>query len=252
MLGTGRSSAVGEVLELGRVVGDPEVQVGLAGQQQHPRADRRQCGRQVAVVRRTGADVGDLPGAQLRVQVLGPLQPEALLPVGAQERLEVRRPERRAVQLRPVEVLAERPARVHVPERPAGRRRLAGEAAAPGVLRRRLEQAQQPGQEHPVVHAGAGGPADDDRALDLLGEQRRPVVGLDAAHGEAVDGGDPLDAEDLPQQAGLRPHVVAGRDHGGEVRLLRRAAGAPVGEHVRHDDEPARRVQHALRPDQPG
>ena len=186
--------------QFGRIVGDTEIEIGLARHQQHARADRPQRTRQIAAIQRVVADVRGVPGAKLRVLIGGRTRAEPILPVGAQERLEVRRAEiglrpRRQMQPGTIEILAERPRRIDAPERPLGRARLGREAAVADVLRRGLQCRHQAAQEHLVVHGGARDAAVHHDAIHRVGEQRRPVIGLQRSHRPAVHARDTLDAE---------------------------------------------------------
>jgi len=82
------------------------------------------------------------------------------------------------------------------------------------------------------------------------------VIRLLAAHRPAIDQGDALDPELLPQQTVLHPHIV-GDCHAREAAaIVRRADIARRGrqavpEHVRDDDEIPLRVERAARAYQP-
>ena len=79
------------------------------------------------------------------------------------------------------------------------------------MLRRGFQRRQQRAQEDLVVHGGACHAAIHHDALHGVGEQRGPVIGLQAPHRKTIDRGQPLDAELLRHQAVLRPHVVGDR-----------------------------------------
>ena len=201
MLGITASLPSPQVCELGLVVGDAEVQVGLARHQQDPGGYRAQRGCQVAVMTVVRADVGFLPGYRLCVQVRRPELPEVMLPVGDEEGGQVGGAQRGFEQALPIEVLAEAPARVDMAERPQRRRRLAAELAVAEVFWRRFKRPQQPGKEHLVVQGSTGAAADDDRPLDEFRVHRGPVVRLARAHREPVRRGHPGDAEMAGQQS---------------------------------------------------
>ena len=196
-------------------------------------------------------DVPGIPAAQLRQQVGRVAPGEAFLPVRAQEGLEVRRAERREVQPGAIEILAQRPAGIDPPEGALGAARGRAEAGDAVIFRRRFQHRHQPGEEDPVVHAGARAAAIDDDPPDGLWEERSPVIGLLRAHRPAIDGVHPPHAEHLSQKSPLRRDIVPGRDQRRPVGVVAGRRRKPAAEHVRDDDAPARRVQHAVRPDQP-
>src|SRR5205807_2438089 len=105
---------------------------------------------------RVSADIAMVPGDELRIAVRGAAAREGRFPVVAQVRVEIGRAERSEVQLLPVEVLAQRPARIDMPDGTHRRARLGGEAAVADMFRRGLERAHEPREEDLVVFGGAG------------------------------------------------------------------------------------------------
>ena len=133
----------GQMPHFQSIVGDAEIQVGLARQQQHLRLDRAQRLREIVAVERVGADVAMRPGDELRVEIGGVALLERGFPVGFQIGLQVRCAEGGEMQALAVKILTQRPAGIdmaHGAQR-ADRRR--GETAIADMLRRRLEGAQQ-------------------------------------------------------------------------------------------------------------
>jgi hypothetical protein len=61
--------AMTQVLQLGLVIGDSEVQVGLTRHQEDPCPDSGEGRSEITVVHRTSADVGLLPGDRCGVEV---------------------------------------------------------------------------------------------------------------------------------------------------------------------------------------
>jgi nitrite reductase/ring-hydroxylating ferredoxin subunit len=113
-----------EVRHFGRIVGDTEIEIRLARHQQHPCLDRTERGGQIAAL----ADVVGIPGLELRIEVGGRATGIALLPIGAEEGVEVWRAQGAEVQAGPVEVLAEGPAGIDAAEGADGGAGLGGEA----------------------------------------------------------------------------------------------------------------------------
>ena len=152
-----------------------------------------------------------VPGGGLGVEVGGAAGGETFLPVGADEGFEVGGAEGGAVEAGAVEVLAEAPTGVDVAEGAQGGEGFGGETAVAEVFRGGFEGAQEAGEEDLVVGGGAGAAADDEGAGDQFGVERGPVVGLDAAHGEAVDGCEARGAEVFGDEAVLGADVVGDR-----------------------------------------
>ncbi len=155
------------------------------------------------------------------------------------------------MQIGPVEILAQGPARVDPAEGAQGGCRLGAEPAMTQMLGRGLQHGHQSVQEHPVMHRGSRAAAIHHDARDRIREAGCPVIGLDRPHRPTVHGVQPLDPPMLPQQAALGLHIVPRRDQPWPIRRVGRAGGQAVGEHVGRDDEPPCWVQHAVRSDQP-
>jgi len=125
-----------EMLQLGLVVGDAEIEIGRAREQQHFRGDGPQRTGEVAAMERIVAHVAMLPGERLRVEIGCPPQPEAIGPVRLEESVEIGRAERLAMQVGAVEILAETPAGIDMAESLERERRLVGEASPAEMLGR--------------------------------------------------------------------------------------------------------------------
>ena len=111
-----------------------------------------------------------------------------------------------------IETVRHRPTRVDAPHGAIACDRLLDEAAVAegGIGGQRGLHAFQ---EDVIIGRAAGTAADDGRALDHIGMQRRPVIGLHAAHRPAIDQGKLRDAEPLGEQPVLdRDGIVIGHD----------------------------------------
>lgn len=239
-----------EVGEVGFVVGDAEVEVRRAGHEDDMGLDGGQGLREVAAVAGVVADVAVVPGVELAVEVGGGSRAHAFGPVGAQVGVEVGGAEGGEVEAGAVEVLAQRPAGVDVGEGFLGEQGLGAEAALAQVFGGGFQGAEQAAVEDLVVRGGAAAAGEDEGAFDAVGVQGGPVVGLLGAHGEAVDGGQALDAEAFGEQAALDLDEVGVGDQSGPVRRVGGARGQAVAEHVGDDDEPARGVEDPVGPDE--
>jgi len=111
-------------------------------------------------------------------------------------------------------------------------------------------------EEDLVMLRGARRGAGDAQPVHVVGKQRAPVIGLLPAHRPAIDHGQPLDAEDLIQEAALQHDVVADGDLREpalvqRVGRVRRRCRESVRHHVRDDDEITRRIEDTVLADQP-
>ena len=101
--------------QFGRVVGDAEIEVGLARHQQHARRIARSARGRSPPYSALALMSAASQVRKLRIQVGGGARAETILPVGAQERLQVGRAEiglrpRCQMQAGAIEILAQRPA----------------------------------------------------------------------------------------------------------------------------------------------
>src|ERR1700736_3744857 len=94
------------------VVGDTKIEIGLSRQQQDASLDRVQSPYEVAPVERVGADVAMVPGDELGIAVGSAAVLERCLPVIPEISVEIWCARRRKMQFLPIEVLAQRPARI--------------------------------------------------------------------------------------------------------------------------------------------
>src|ERR1700730_9242035 len=107
-----RQLGMREIRHLQLVVGNTKIEIGLSRQQQDASLDRFQSPYEVAPVERVGADVAMVPGDELGIAVGGAAVLERCLPVISEISVEIWSARRRNMQFLPIEVLAQRPARI--------------------------------------------------------------------------------------------------------------------------------------------
>ena len=77
------------------------------------------------------------------------------------------------------------------------------------------------------------------------------MIGLQRAHGPAIDAGQARDAKFLPQQATLGVDVIGDGDERRISQRVGRGGGQAIAEHVHDDDAVFCRVQDLVGTDQP-
>src|SRR6202022_4609443 len=146
------------------VVGNTKIEIGLPRQQQDASLDRSQSPCEVAPVERVGADVTMVPCDELGIAIGGAAALERCLPVISEISVEIWCAQRRKMQFLPIEVLAQRPARIDMADGTECRARFLGKSSIAEMFVRGLEGAQQTGEEDLVVFGGAGAATHHDDA----------------------------------------------------------------------------------------
>src|SRR6202163_3956033 len=174
--------------KLGRIIRNAEIEIRLARHQEHLRLYGLERLREIAVVKSVVANITVKPSECLRIEVRRAALRKPLGPIGADEGFEIWCAKRAFVEAGTVEILAQTPAGVNVAKSPKRQHRLARKATIAGMLGRGFERAQQAGQKNFVVIGCAGAAADDEGAFHHFGVERRPMIGLHAAHRKSING----------------------------------------------------------------